>query len=85
VFDFTSDPRWGPFSTSKSLASARLTLTLTPKSSLVIQDIIRIQGLADISTAQIQALPINTTGTVELELLDFYSSAEILNVLTSDI
>jgi hypothetical protein len=85
VFDFTSDPRWGPFSTSKSLASARLTLTLTPKSSLVIQDIIRIEGLADISTAQIQALPINTTGTVELKLLDFYSSVEILNVLTSDI
>ena len=85
VFDLTSDPKWGSFSTSEPLSSARLILTLKTGSSLVVQDIIRIEGLADINTPQIQTLPNNTTATVEVELLDFYSSTEILNALTSGI
>jgi hypothetical protein len=83
AFDFTSDLAWETFPTSKPLESARLTITLTPKSPAVFQDIIRVQGLADINAPQIQGLSSNTTSTVELELLDFYSSAEVLGILTS--
>jgi hypothetical protein len=82
TFDFSKNPDFAAFSTANSLASARLTLTLTPTSPLTASDIVRIEGLSSISSAQFQNLPINTTSTIQLELLDFYASGRILEILS---
>jgi hypothetical protein len=83
-FDFSADPQFSNFPTSGTLESARVTLTLTPKAALVSGDIIRISGLADINPPAYAELTQDTTSTVEVELLDFYSSEEVLGALTSD-
>jgi hypothetical protein len=83
-FDFSQDPNFENFP-SAPLAFARLELTLVPKNSLVALDIVRIEGLPDImSPPQFQNLPVDTPTTVELELLDFYTSDEILEILSSE-
>lgn len=83
TFDFSQDPNFDNFP-SAPLASARLELTLIPQSTLVAFDIVRIEGLSDItSPPQFQNLPTGTPTTVELDLLDFYTSDEILQVLSS--
>src|SRR5215208_1491347 len=84
TFDFTKDPGFASFSTSKPLASTLLTLTLTPKHSLVATDTVRIEPLVDIVAPVIQSLPVDQTSTIQLELLDFYSSADILGVLSAN-
>lgn len=82
--DFSQDPNFENFP-SAPLAFARLELTLVPKNSLVALDIVRIEGLSDImSPPQFQNLPVDTPTTVELELLDFYTSDEILEILSSE-
>jgi hypothetical protein len=81
TFDFSEDPDFAVFSTADSLASARLTLTLTPTSPLTTFDTIKIEGLSGVSPAQFQNLPIDTATTVQLELLDFYTSERILEIL----
>jgi hypothetical protein len=85
TFDFTGDPDFSSFSTSLPLASAPLTLTLRPMDPLITSDIFRIEGLGNVSTHEIQGLPPDRLPhTVQLELLNFYSSAEILGVLTAN-
>jgi hypothetical protein len=84
TFDFSEDPDFAVFPTADSLASARLTLTLTPTSPLTTFDTIKIEGLSGISPAQSQNLPINTASTIQLELLDFYTSERILEILNQD-
>jgi hypothetical protein len=83
TFDFTTDPNFASFPASAPLASALLTLTLTPKAVDINTDIVRIEGFSDVVTAAIQGLPVGVTNTVELELLDFYSSNDILGVFTA--
>jgi hypothetical protein len=81
TFDFSEDPDFAVFPTADSLTSARLTLTLTPTSPLTTFGTVKIEGLSGISPAQFQNLPINTTSTIQLELLDFYTSERILEIL----
>ena len=82
--DFSEDPNFDNFP-SAPLAFARLELTLTPKSSLVAFDIVRIEGLSDITNPpQFQNLPVDQETTVQLELLDFYSSDDILEILSEN-
>jgi len=81
TFDFSEDPDFAVFSNADSLASARLTLSLTPTSPLTTFGTVKIEGLSGISPAQFQNLPINTTSTIQLELLDFYTSERILEIL----
>src|SRR5919106_2016527 len=81
TFDFSEDPDSAVFSTADSLASARLTLTLTPTSPLTTFDTIKIEGLSGVSPAQFQNLPVDTATTIQLELLDFYTSERILEIL----
>jgi hypothetical protein len=84
TFDFSEDPNFDNFP-SAPLAFARLELTLTPKSSLVAFDIVRIEGLSDITNPpQFQNLPVDQETTVQLELLDFYSSDDILEILSEN-
>ena len=81
TFGFSEDPDFAVFPTADSLASARLTLTLTPTSPLITFGTVKIEGLSGISPAQFRNLPINTTSTIQLELLDFYTSERILEIL----
>lgn len=80
-FDFTADPQFSNFPTSVPLQSARLSLTVTPKSVSIASDVVRISGLADIIPPAYAGLTENETATVEVELLDFYTSEEVLEVL----
>ena len=84
TFDFSEDPDFAVFPTADSLASARLTLTLTPTSPLITFGTVKIEGLSGVSPAQFQNLPINTTSTIQLELLDFYTSERILEILNQE-
>jgi hypothetical protein len=84
TFDFREDPDFAVFPTADSLASARLTLTLTPTSPLTTFGTVKIEGLTGIKPAQFQNLPINTPSTIQLELLDFYTSERILEILSRD-
>ena len=81
TFDFSEDPDFAVFPTADSLASARLTLTLTPTSPLITLSTVKIEGLSGIKPARFQNLPINTPSTIQLELLDFYTSERILEIL----
>jgi hypothetical protein len=80
TFDFTEDPNFSALDTSASLTSAKLTLTLTTCCNIET-DKLAIQTLPSIETEIIQGLPRNTTQTIALELLDFYSSSDILGIL----
>jgi hypothetical protein len=83
-FDFNDDPNFDNFP-STSLAFARLELTLIPQSTLVVFDVIRIEGLDDISSPpQFQNLPVDEPTTVQIDLLDFYTSDEILEILSEN-
>ena len=84
TFDFSQDPDFAVFPSADSLASARLTLTLTPTSPLITFGTVKIEGLSGIKPAQFQNLPINTPSTIQLELLDFYTSERILEILSRD-
>lgn len=84
TFDFSEDPDFAVFPTADSLASARLTLTLTPTSPLITFGTVKIEGLFGVSPAQFQNLPINTPSTIQLELLDFYTSERILEILNQE-
>jgi hypothetical protein len=84
TFDFSEDPDFAVFPTADSLVSARLTLTLTPTSPLITFDTVKIEGLSGISPAQFQNLPIDTASIIQLELLDFYTSERILEILNQD-
>jgi hypothetical protein len=63
-FDFIADPEFQCFATSLPLASALLTLELTPKDSLISTDAFTIVGLPPIITPVIQNLPICETCTI---------------------
>jgi len=76
-FDFTSFPASTP------ITSALLTLTLTPASG-IITDAVRISGLPFVATSEIQNLPVGVTSTIQVELLEFYGSADIQSVLTAN-
>jgi hypothetical protein len=84
TFDFSQDPDFAVFPTADSLASARLTLTLTPTSPLITFGTVKIEGMSGVSPAQFQNLPSNTPSTIQLELLDFYTSERILEILSRD-
>jgi hypothetical protein len=84
TFDFTGDPNFDNFP-STSLAFARLDLTLVPKSTLIIFDVVRIADLPDItSPPEFENLPVDASTTVQIDLLDYYSSDDILQVLSQE-
>ena len=84
LFDFTKDPGYATFDTSTPLASALLTLTLTPEDALVSTDSVHLGGLPGIATPAIQDLPVGVTSTITIQLLDYYSSAQILGRLVDN-
>jgi len=86
VFDFNADPAYQFFTPAQGLTSAVLTLTLTPRDSLVTTDLVRVDapGFGNI-TGPIVALPVNVTSTIQIDLLaqPTYTPAAILAALSS--
>jgi hypothetical protein len=87
VFDFTTDPGYVSFPLDQPLTSALLTLTLTPKHAGVTTDVVFIEGLEHIKTPLIRRLnsSFENPRIVEVELLEYYSSDEILGELNNGI
>lgn len=91
TFKFAGDPNFPFFSPSRPLTSALLTLTLTPRDSLVTTDGVLIEGLGTIGGAtpnapEIQGLPVNVTSTIQMQLLNrlpAYSSAAIMGIFNA--
>ena len=86
TFDFNADPAYSFFDTAQGLTSAILTLTLTPRDSLITTDLVRIDlaGFGNI-TGPIQVLPVNVTNTIHIDLLEqpTYTASAILNALAA--
>ncbi len=86
TFDFNGDPAYPFFSPAQGLASAILTLTLTPRDQLITTDLVRIDvaGFGNI-TNPIQVLPVNVTNTIQIDLLAqaTYTAAAILSALST--
>lgn len=82
TFDFTTDLNYSVFQTTLPLSSALLTLTVTPRRGGIETDYVFIEGLSLIGSSLIQTIPIDETRTIQLEMLDYYSSSEILGKFT---
>jgi hypothetical protein len=90
TIDFNGHPNFGSFNTAIPLTLATLNLTLHPVSTGTGQ-----QGITDdrvgippgnlyINTPAITGLPVGVTSPVSLDLLSFFTSAEILAVFTAN-
>jgi hypothetical protein len=82
-FDFSHDSQFDQFPTNAQLETARLTITIIPKSEMFANDTMRIAGLQPFSPAIYAELPLDSPSDLQLELLDFYTSQEILQALTA--
>lgn len=92
TFDFSLDPELPLFGPATQLESAPLELTITPRPTPntpgppgITTDQLQVGGvplgpfpLPPVVTPIIQSLQVDVTETVEIELLDFHTSAEIL-------
>ena len=78
------NPGYASFDTASPLGSALLTLTLTPGESFVSSDTFAIAGLSSISDPAIQGLSVvGSTRTVQIQLLDYYTSTQIITSLNA--
>jgi hypothetical protein len=77
------DPGYASFDTAVPLASALLTLTLTPGEAFVSSDTFAILGLPSINSSAVQDSKVDMTQTVQIQLLESYTSAQILDDLKS--
>ncbi len=85
VLDFTDNPNFSRITAGLPLTSAVLTLRLTAADAGIADDLIQIDGLGPIAVAAIQGLTPGATATIQLELLDYYSSERILAVLDAGV
>jgi PEP-CTERM motif len=77
------NPGYASFDTAVPLASALLTLTLTPGEAFVSSDTFAILGLPSINSSAVQDSKVGMTQTVHIQLLETYTSAQILDDLKS--
>lgn len=82
-FDFTNDRNFSDFSTAdEDLSSALLTLTLR-SGFHIASDMFKIVGLSPIEDIDaFQNLGRRTIGTFTFDLLDYYSSSDILDIFS---
>jgi hypothetical protein len=92
TFDFTADPQYPAFPANVPLGSALLTLSLTIGNTGITTDLVGITNPAYTSfilpgpaiTPILQTLSWPGTYTVQIELLNFYTSSDILNALAAN-
>lgn len=87
TFDIRQDPSYDTFTALTAagmrLQRAQMSLTLTPGNIGVETDMLHIAGLPWREVPEIRALPEGVTNTVQFDLLEHYTSGEILHVLAS--
>ncbi len=68
TFDFSAEPAYSFFTPAQGLSSAILTLSLTPRDSLITTDLVRIDilGFGPIA-GPIQVLPLNVASTIQID------------------
>lgn len=85
TLDFRSDPDFAAFSTIPELVSAQLTLRFVPVSNRDDAHLIWIEGLPeDNPLPGTDELSLEAETTIQLDLLTFYSSGEILAALAEE-
>jgi hypothetical protein len=82
-FNFTGDPGYSAF--AGPIVQANFALTLIPRNDLVSSDAfsINVSGLSPSVVPDIPPLSLNVAHTLNFDLLDFYTSAQLLGVLSS--
>jgi hypothetical protein len=85
-FQFHTDPGYSTFDFSVPLSSAWMTVTLTAKDPAVSNDQFWIEEMHDhpIQTAELESLPPGVTATLQFQLLDFYTSGEVIGSLLAN-
>jgi|GEM_PF-5405181 len=82
-FDFTGQADLAILQAASVLTSATLTLTLIPQDGFVSTDTVQLNNLAPINSPLIQALAVGVPATVVIDLLLYYTSAEIVGRLNA--
>ncbi|GEM_PF-6586422 len=80
TFDFTHNPDISAFKRAESITSATLTIELNPRLG-VNSDTVGIEGLRYVISPKIKNLPLDKVSKITINLLDTYSSEEILGAL----
>ena len=80
IHDFSADPELASIDRNTPLISATLRLTLTPAASPV-RDRAAIFGLAEFQSPLFDAIPVDLTRTVAIDLCEIYSDLQILSTL----
>ena len=85
-FDLSMDPEYQNFDPSIRLENAILIVTLTRGIGHFFTDSVRIQGLAQIHITEEKFgwVPINQRSVLQFNLLEHYTSAEILNSINTE-
>jgi hypothetical protein len=83
AFDFTGDPDFSTFAPAE-ISSAKLMLQLTLMDPLYTTDIVKIDSLSFVAPPELYSLAMNVNGTVEIDLLDYYASSDVLGVLSAN-
>lgn len=76
---------YGTSSIGSTLDSALLTMTVDYRSGLFTTDSFKIQGLSGIGSAALTGLVFYTPITVTVDLLNYYTSAEILSAFNGGV
>lgn len=93
LFDFRTDSDFGSFATAAApLATAFLTLELTSKDSLDVTDFFRLGGLTPFGGCgtcspvdmSLFDLPTGATQIMQIQLLDYYTSNDLLTVFDNN-
>ncbi len=80
-FDFTPSQRFNSLLILNSLSAAKLTLAMTTHDSWVHTDFVQMDDLDYALAPEIRSFPSSGHGTVEFDLMDYYTDTEILGVL----
>jgi len=83
TFDFTQDPEVLAFERAESITTAILTLELSPRLG-VATDTTGIEALGYVVSSEIRNLPLLEVSTVTIDLLDTYTSEEIIGALEKE-
>jgi hypothetical protein len=81
TFDFSGDPNLPFFLEPTQLSSAILSLTLTPGTSPILSDSVRIESFPEIRAPVLRTLALGVTTNIQVDLLAYYSPTDVLNFL----
>ncbi|MDX2181226.1 MAG: hypothetical protein SFV18_16645 [Bryobacteraceae bacterium] len=83
AFDFTGQADLAVLQAALTLTSATLNLKIVPQDGFVSTDTIQLNNLAPINSPLIQSLAVGVPAEVTIDLLTFYTPAEIIGRLNA--